>query len=65
MVDYSNMYHVLITLGEIIEWLGFAILNLEFCRFFVFLIWTACNLTTLVGKLAVISRSIKHHDWIQ
>ena len=40
-------------LGEIIEWLGFAILTCSFAGF-SFFIWTACNL---------ILRSTKHHDW--
>ena len=40
-------------LGEIIEWLGFAILTWSFAGF-SFFIWTACNL---------IPRSTKHHDW--
>ncbi len=39
--------------GEIIEWLGFAILTWSFAGF-SFFIWTACNL---------IPRSIKHHEW--
>jgi len=39
--------------GEIIEWLGFAILTWSFAGF-SFFIWTACNL---------IPRSIKHHNW--
>lgn len=39
--------------GEIIEWLGFAILTWSFAGF-SFFIWTTCNL---------IPRSIKHHNW--
>lgn len=39
--------------GEIIEWLGFAILTWSFAGF-SFFIWTACNL---------IPRSTKHHNW--
>ncbi len=39
--------------GEIIEWLGFAILTWSFAGF-SFFVWTACNL---------IPRSIKHHNW--
>jgi len=39
--------------GEIIEWLGFAILTCSFAGF-SFALWTVCNL---------IPRSIKHHNW--
>ena len=47
------MFHVPNFFGEIIEWLGFAIMTLNLGSI-SFLIWTICNL---------IPRSKAHHNW--